>query len=103
MFYLSQTVFAVIFTFVGDIDVLINFISFLQWIFYGMNMLSVIIFRYKAKYKNLPRPFRVTYYFLPKRYKFITENNLQRTRRVVYRCSLKTYQCFYCHFLSFVT
>jgi L-type amino acid transporter 9 len=49
---------AVIFLIPGNIGALIDFVSFLSWIFYGMNMLGVIIFRYSKQYKDLHRPVR---------------------------------------------
>jgi L-type amino acid transporter 9 len=50
---------AIIFLLPGNIGALIDFVSFLQWIFYGMAFLTVVIFRYRKKYKDLDRSFKV--------------------------------------------
>jgi len=52
-------VLAVVFLLPADIGTLIDFVSFLMWIFYGMAILTVIIFRYKKDYKDLERTFKV--------------------------------------------
>ncbi|XP_058506140.1 cystine/glutamate transporter [Solea solea] len=43
--------------FVGDIYSLLNFMSFLRWLFIGVVVLGLIYLRYKKP--NLPRPFKV--------------------------------------------
>jgi len=50
---------AVVFLIPADIGELIDFVSFLMWIFYGMAILSVIIFRIRKDYKDLHRPVKV--------------------------------------------
>lgn len=49
----------IIFLLSGDIDSLIDFLSFTMWIFYGLNMLGVIVFRFKKPFKDYPRPVKV--------------------------------------------
>lgn len=46
---------AIVFMLAGDIGILIDFVSFITWGFYGLNMLAVIIFRFKKPYKDYPR------------------------------------------------
>ncbi|KAG7241330.1 hypothetical protein INR49_025750, partial [Caranx melampygus] len=43
--------------FVGDIYSLLNFMSFLRWLFIGFVVLGLIYLRYKKP--DLPRPFKV--------------------------------------------
>jgi L-type amino acid transporter 9 len=50
---------ATIFMLFMDVSSLIQFTGFLKWIFYGMNMISFVIFRFHKKYKDIHRPFRV--------------------------------------------
>jgi len=57
--YIFQVVLAIVFLIPADIGTLIDFVAFLMWIFYGMAFVTVIIFRYKKHYKDLPRPVRV--------------------------------------------
>lgn len=52
-------VLATIFLLAGDIGTLIDFISFILWGFYGLNMLAVIIFRYMKPYKDIPRVVKI--------------------------------------------
>lgn len=53
-----QGVIALIFTIVGNIETLIDFASFLVWIFYGLAMVALIIMRYTKK--NVYRPYKVS-------------------------------------------
>ncbi|ESO06959.1 hypothetical protein HELRODRAFT_110971 [Helobdella robusta] len=50
---------AILFVIPGNVGALITFVSFIKWMFYGMNMISIIIFRYRYPYKEADRPFRV--------------------------------------------
>jgi len=50
---------AIVFLIPADIGELIDFVSFLMWIFYGMAILSVIVFRIRKDYKDLHRPVKV--------------------------------------------
>lgn len=52
-----QGIVSLIFIVVGDIGELIEFVSFLIWIFYGIAMISLLVLR-RTK-PNLPRPYRV--------------------------------------------
>ena len=45
--------------FVGDIYSLLNFMSFLRWLFIGVVVLGLIYLRYKKP--DLPRPFKVSF------------------------------------------
>ncbi|XP_034972787.1 b(0,+)-type amino acid transporter 1-like isoform X2 [Zootoca vivipara] len=48
---------AIIYIIPGDINTLINYFSFAVWIFYGLNMLGLIVMRFTRK--DLERPIRV--------------------------------------------
>jgi L-type amino acid transporter 9 len=50
---------AIILIFIANVSSLITYLSFVKWIFYGMNMISLIKFRFSKQYKDLPRPFKV--------------------------------------------
>lgn len=57
---ISLSVFlAIIFLLPANIGALIDFVSFLMWIFYGMAIFTVVIFRFRKQYKDVERPFKV--------------------------------------------
>jgi len=82
-----QLILAIVFTIPGDIGKLIDFVGFLQWIFYGMNFLAVIIFRYKRGYKDLPRPVKVCSNFF--NVKHVFESSLWSNKMVLQFCVFK--------------
>jgi L-type amino acid transporter 9 len=43
----------------GDIGSLIDFFSFTAWLFYLLTFTSLIYFRFRTKYKDAPRPYKV--------------------------------------------
>jgi len=55
---LTSTIAAVFMLFM-DVSSLIKFVSFLKWIFYGMNMISFVVFRFHKKYRDVHRPVRI--------------------------------------------
>ena len=68
MFYLrlrrisltSQVCIGVVITFVGTISTLIDSLSFVILLFNSFNFAAVIVFRKKAKYKDVPRPVKAS-------------------------------------------
>uniref|UniRef100_H2ZMA1 Amino acid permease/ SLC12A domain-containing protein n=1 Tax=Ciona savignyi TaxID=51511 RepID=H2ZMA1_CIOSA len=57
-----NTIFGILFIFMGDVNVLINAFGFVGWTIYGLSSASVLVLRYRMP--DLPRPYKVTIPFL---------------------------------------